>query len=200
MQPLNYQGYRNPQLTDENFRQLQSARPAFRKIRRAVLAAMFEGITVIVFGVLSILFGLGSLGDFLVGLVLLAIGVIEVWGAGRLRRLDLRGPRILMWNQLAFAALILLYAFWKLYAEVVHPTADFSDLSPSDAQVINQSGFVPTNITHLILMVMYGSLIAVAAIEAGMAMYYRSRGKFLQDYLEQTPDWIVSMQKTGVSI
>jgi hypothetical protein len=197
MQPLNYHG---TQFTEQSALQLELARPAFRKIRRAVFAAMFEGVTVVVFGILTVLFGIGSIGQVLLGLVLLAIGAIEIWGAGRLRRLNPQGARILMFNQLAFAGLILLYAIWNLGVEAAHPTPDLADLSPSDAAALNQSGMLPNGVTHMVMLLMYGSLIAVALIEAGMAMYYRSRGAYLREYLAQTPDWIVSMQKTGVSI
>ena len=39
----------------------------------------------------------------------------------------------------------------------------------------------------------------VNAFEAAMAAYFHSRGPLLRQYLAETPEWIVSMQKAGVS-
>jgi hypothetical protein len=54
-------------------------------------------------------------------------------------------------------------------------------------------------ITHEIMMLLYGSLIFAAATEAGMAWYYHSRGEYLRQYLAETPQWIVDMQKAGLA-
>jgi hypothetical protein len=185
----------SPQLTPENFRELEAARVSLKKIRRAVSAARFEGFTIAIFGGLTLLCGITSIADILLGLVLIAIGVIEILGGGQLRRLDPRGIRILTFNQLAFATLILLYALWNLHSEIVHPVAEMGD----DSQLVGQVDPSVLNITHEIMLLVYASFILAALFEAGMAAYFHSRGPLLQQYLAQTPPWIVSMQKAGVS-
>jgi hypothetical protein len=55
-----------------------------------------------------------------------------------------------------------------------------------------------TGLTHQIMLLLYGSLIVAAAVEAGMAWYYYSRGRYLREYLARTPTWILNMQKAGM--
>jgi hypothetical protein len=186
----------SPQITPENFRELENARHGLRKIRRAVSAARFEGFTVAIFGGLTVLLGITSITDILLGLVLAAIGVIEIMGAGQLRRLDPRAIRVLTFNQLTFATLILLYALWNLHSEIAHPVGDVGD---ADAKLLGQVDPSVLSVTHEIMLLVYVSFIGAAAFEAGMAAYFHSRGAHLRQYLAQTPEWIVSMQKAGVS-
>jgi hypothetical protein len=189
-----------PQLSVDNLRELQAAKQSLRKIRRAVSAARFEGYTVAICGGITFLSGIGSVGDMLGGTVLTIIGIVEIIWAGRLGRLDTTAVRTLTINQLCLAALILLYALWNLHAEIAHPASDLPDLSPSDAQVLGQMDSSAMGLTHEIMLLLYGSMIAAAAAEAGMAAYYHSRGAYLQRYLADTPPWIISMQKSGISI
>ncbi len=192
-------GSNPPPLSADNLRELQAAKQSLRKVRRAVSAARFEGYTVAICGGITFLSGIGSVVDMLGGAVLTAIGIIEIVGAGRLGRLDIKAVRIITVNQLCLAALILLYALWNLYAEVAHPASDLPDLSPSDAQVLGQMDSSAVSLTHEVMLLLYGSLIAAAAAEAGMAAYYHSRGAYLQRYLADTPLWIIAMQKSGIS-
>jgi hypothetical protein len=190
-----------PQLTPQNLRELQMARLSLRKIRRAVSTAKFEGYTVAIFGAITVLCGMSSFTDMLAGTVLAAIGVVEIVGAHRLAQLNISAVRLLTINQLCLAALILLYAGWNLHAEIVHPAAsDIGGLSASDIQALGAVGSATMDLTHEIMLLLYGSLIAAAAVEAGMAAYYHSRGAHLDHYLAQTPQWIITMQKSGVSI
>jgi hypothetical protein len=187
----------SPQLTPQNLRELEAARWSLRKIRRAVSTARFEGFTVAIFGGLTAVCGIPSIGVILMGLVLTAIGVVEIVGGNRLRRLDLTAARILTFNQLLLALLILIYALWNLHAEMVHPLAQ---INSADAQILGVSDAPVFDLTHEVLIVVYLSLILAALIEASMALYYHRRGAFLRRYLAETPQWIVSMQKAGVSL
>ena len=110
-----------PQLSPENLRELQAARDSLRKVRRAVSTAKFEGYSVAVCGALTLLMGIGSIGQMIGGTVLTAIGIIEIVSASRLSRLDPEAARVLTINQLSLAALILLYALWSIYGEMAHP-------------------------------------------------------------------------------
>ncbi len=186
----------SPQLTPENLRELEAARRALRKVRRAVSTARFEGFTVAIFGGLTAVSGIPNIGVMLLGAVLTAIGVIEIVAGGQLRRLDLRAIRILTINQLVLAVLILLYALWNLHAEIAHPLAQ---ISSSDAELLGQVDPSALNFTHEMMLLLYVSLIAGAALEASMALYYHTRGAHLRQYLAQTPQWIISMQKAGIS-
>jgi len=181
-------------------RELQAARRSLGKIRRAVGTARFEGYSIAICGALTVLMNTNSIGYMLVGTVLTAVGMVEIVGAGRLRRLEVGAVRMLAINQLSLAALILLYALWNLHAEIAHPVSDFPDLSPSDAKLLGQMDSSVLGITHEAMLLLYGSLIAAAAVEAGMAWYYHSRAGHLREYLARTPPWIIAMQKAGISV
>jgi hypothetical protein len=190
-----------PQLTTENLQQLQSARTAMKKIRRAILSARLEGYSIAIFGVISLVFSLGNIPSMLVSAILTAIGIIEITGAAKLARLDITAIRLLTINQLTLAAFIFLYALWNIYGEVAHPDADLAGMTPSEIQAMNQTGVsAVVDIGHQIMILVYSGLIIAALIEAAMAYYYHTRGEHLRQFLAQTPDWIVSMQRAGVSI
>jgi uncharacterized membrane protein HdeD (DUF308 family) len=189
-----------PQLTQENLRELQAARRSLRKVRRAVFSANLEGYTIAVCGGVSFLCGIGSFTDMLVGAVLTVIGIIEIISASRLRRLDLSATKWLACNQLALAVLILLYALWNIHSEIANPVSGLSDLSPQDAQAMDQTLGSIGDLTHEVMLLLYVSLIVAALVEAGMALYYYSRGAHVRRFLAETPEWIVMMQKNGVSI
>ena len=160
----------SPQLTPENFRELEAAHRALRKVRRAVSTARFEGFTVAICGGVTALSGIPNIGIMLVGVVLTAIGVIEIIGGGQLRRLDLRAVRVLTINQLCLATLILLYALWNLHAARDGP-------SPGPNQRLRRPSFwarwMPSafDFTHEMMLILYGSLIAAAVLEAFMGLY-----------------------------
>jgi hypothetical protein len=189
-----------PQLTPQNFQELEAARRRLKGIRRAVGAARLEGYSIAVCGGFTVLFGIGSWLTILGGAVLTAIGVIEIVAAGQLRRLDERGPRILGINQGVLAVLIVFYALWSLHAESSNPNRDLQDLSPSDAAAMNQMMGPAMDIEHSVMELMYGSLIVAAIFEGGMAWYYYSKGPQLREYLAETPEWITQMQKAGVTV
>ena len=51
----------------------------------------------------------------------------------------------------------------------------------------------------LIGWVMYGTLAAVAIfVQGGTALYYLSRRRLIEQYLRETPAWIVQAQRAGM--
>jgi hypothetical protein len=188
-------------LSAESLAELKTARTAMKKIRRAVLSARIEGYCIAIFGALSFPFTLGSFWQMLVTVLLTAIGIVEINGAGKLARLDVRGTRLLTFNQLSLAVLILLYALWNIYSQLADPNAALAGMSPSDVQSLNQIGVTGMlDMTRQIMLIVYSSLIVAALIEAAMALYYHTRAPYVRQFIAQTPEWIVTMQKNGVSI
>ena len=188
-------------LSPESLAELKTARNAMKKIRRAILSARIEGYSIAIFGALSFAFSIGNVWDMLVTAILTAIGIIEINGAAKLARLDVRGTRLLMFNQLALAVLILLYALWNIYTQLANPNAALAGISPSDVQALNQIGVTgQLDIANQIMLIVYSSLIVAALAEAAMALYYHSRAAYVRQFIAQTPEWIVTMQKNGVSI
>ena len=109
---------------------------------------------------------------------------------GTLQRFDLRAPRLLGWNQVGFLTLLILYCLWSIYITFARP------LSP---EIQEQLEFLATDITGLVTgltVVVYGAVIVVTMIFQGLnARYYFARTVLMEDYLRETPDWIVELQK-----
>src|SRR4051794_30754697 len=89
-----------PQLTAEHFRQIAEARTGWRRVRRAVGVARFDGWSIGVFGALTALFSITSPSGLLLGLGMVAVAAVELWSATRLGRLDPKAARVLGFNQL----------------------------------------------------------------------------------------------------
>jgi hypothetical protein len=188
-----------PQFSEENLRQLATARTASRKIRRAVSVANFDGWSIAIFGALSIGFGLGDVSSMAIGVLLGAIAFVELRSAAQLKRLKVEATRTLAWNQVAFATLLIVYAVWRLYA-TSRPGAISSQLGLDDPQVASM--LAPAeDLTRLLMRAIYGGLIAVAVFfQGGLAWYYHTRARMLRKYLADTPPWILTLQEQGVAL
>ncbi|HEX4794595.1 MAG TPA: hypothetical protein VH370_12420 [Humisphaera sp.] len=189
----------SPVLTYAHFQQIAEAQKKLKKIRRAISVANFDGWTIGIFGGLSLMFGMIggiSVSDIIVGLVLAGIALVELRTAKNLRRLDVRSARILGFNQLALAALIILYSLWRMHAS--------GSADSSEGQMISQVADVDPgmassvrSLTEQVSYALYGSLILFAILaQGGTALYYFSREKYLRAYVEQTPQWILQMQQS----
>jgi hypothetical protein len=189
-----------PQFSEENLRQLSAARGAARKIQRAVSVANFDGWTLAACGALTIGVGLGDVPSMAAGVVLGAIAFVELRSAAQLKRLKMEAIRTLSINQLVLAALIILYAIWRLY--VTSKPGYFSSSIPelNDPQFAPMMGSV-NNLAQTASRALYGGLIAIAIFaQGGLAWYYHTRGKRLKAYLAHTPEWIITLQREGMAL
>jgi hypothetical protein len=194
----------SPQLTPENLRQLQAARDAMKRLRRVVRVAQFDGWSVGIFGgltflvsVVSLLTGSIDLLSLFLGAGMIGVAFVELRGAARIAQLDLATPRTLAFNQVVLAGLLIFYAIWKLgsgggdsYAAEIAANPELRDI----AEPIQE-------ITKYIYSAIYLTLIAVAIFGQGsLALYYFTRTKLIREYAAQTPEWIQTMQRAGVSV
>jgi len=188
----------SPQLSEENLRQLAEARKSLRKIKRAMSVARFDGWTIGIFAGLTVLLGITDWTNIVMGLALGTIATIELLGAKRLGRLEPQATRMLGFNQLVLGAGLMVYAVWRMHAEMTGH-GELAAAVGSDANLA-QALAPYQNLTKQIAVMFYGCLIAIAILGMGaMARYYFSRGKYVQKYLKETPGWIIAMQKTGAS-
>jgi hypothetical protein len=150
-----------------------------------------------------LLAGITMLGAFMSwwGLILgLGMGVVayvEFNGAARLRKLDPTAAKMLALNQLFLGALLLSYAVYSLwmarygagpFAETIAQNPELKSMLP---------GF--EDLARLIYYLMYGTLAAVAIfVQGGNALYYLSRRKYIEAYIQQTPQWIRDAQRAGM--
>jgi len=189
----------SPQLTPAHFQQLAEARYKHKKIRRAISVATFDGWTIGFFGGVSLIVGIVggiSPGDIVVGLALTTIAFIELRTAKSLRRLDVRSARVLGFNQVALAGLIILYSLWRIH-DATSPTGSNSEMFSEIAQVDPSMTGTVQSIAQQASYILYGSLILFAILaQGGTALYYFSREKYIREYVEQTPPWILQMQQS----
>ena len=176
-------------LSEEQRAELARANERAAKILRAARIAAFNGWTIGAFAVVTLLFGLFSPTALLVGLGLGAVAWNEFRGRRLLRELDPAGPRLLWKNQVGFLALIVVYCLWSIYGALHHP-------SPQLAELETTLGVEASLITNVVVAVYLGA-IALSVLLLGLnARYYRARVGQLEAYLEETPGWIVELQRS----
>ncbi|MDP9172923.1 MAG: hypothetical protein M3O30_03545 [Planctomycetota bacterium] len=188
-----------PRLAEEHLRQLGAARINARKINRAVSVAKSDGWVIAVFAGLTLVFGLTDIPSIIISLIFGALAFFELKGAGKLRRLDPDAPRMLGYNQIAMAVMLIAYASWHIVSELTGH-GELNSALGTDPQVreMLQSS---APLIRSIMLGFYGLLIAIAIFcQGGMALYYFSRLKYLEAYVKETPPWILAMQKAGMSI
>jgi hypothetical protein len=204
LQPLPYaQGAQvaPPQISPEHLLQLQNAKRGMRKIRRAISTATFDGWTLAAFGVVTFIFGMGDVVAVALGAGLMAIGVIELYAARRLKRLEPPAVGVLVWNQIALGSVLMIYAIWRVF-DVLHNPANSAFAAEAAAAGLNAGDLKGlAGLDQSITLLVYYSLMAVAVFgQGGLALFYFTRRKHLQAYLAETPTWITQMQKAGMGI
>ncbi len=179
-----------PVLSYESQQQLQLAKVAYRKVGRTIAVARGDGWTIGFFGGLSFLVGVAMV-DFvgiILGMLLCAVAWNELGGAADLKKLDPLACARLGRNQLYLCGMLAAYFLWNIGATFF----GHGDL-PAELQVD------PIMIRNLTIGA-YGVLLLVVCGGAlAMRYYYYSRQKFVDAYLTTTPEWIIDMQKAGMT-
>ncbi|GMR12538.1 MAG: hypothetical protein BMS9Abin29_0728 [Gemmatimonadota bacterium] len=159
-----------------------------KKILAAGKVATFNGWTLGVLGGLSILLGLFSLTGLIVGVALVIVAWNEFRGRALIRQWDPRGAMLLAGNQVGLMGIVIAYSVWSMYTAIANPSSQAVELE-------ELAGLPSGLVTDLTLMV-YGVVIVLTLLVQGLtARYYFVRVQQLKDYLEQTPKWIVDMQR-----
>lgn len=175
-------------LSQAQLQELATAMERGQKIRGAAKVAAFTGWTVGAFGVLSLLFGLFSLQGILVGGALLAVAWNELEGRKLLLKFRPGGPRRVAQNQLWLLAVIAAYCLWAIYQVRNNPPADMAQLE--ELLELGQ-GFWAGLMTAV-----YGAvLLTVGVFQLAMYRYHAARIAMLEAYLEETPAWVVEIQR-----
>jgi hypothetical protein len=188
-----------PQLSPEHLQQLAVARQAARKVRRAAAVASFDAWTIAIFAALSLVTSLTEPSGLLLCVGMIAVAVVEFRGAAALKRLDPDAARTLGFNQLALATMLILYALWRLHAEMSGPSP-YAAYTAGDPDLAQMLGPVES-LTRTIALAVYGAIIVVALFaQGGLAAYYFTRRQHIDAYLRQTPEWILAMQRAGVPL
>lgn len=182
-------------LTPEQIREIAAGNRRGRTICHAAAMAAFNGWSTAVFAVLTIPFALFSQTALVVGLGLGVIAFVEFRGRRLLQQLDTKAPFILGFNQMAFALLIVGYCAWSMiYTNLNNPGryAEQIAASPQLARMLGPIG----DLYQFISLVIYGTVAVLSAVFQGsMATYYFTRSRHLRAYLNETPGWVLDLQR-----
>ena len=181
-------------LSPEQLQAFSAAHQRRRRIDRAAAVATFNGWSSGVFAVLTLPFALFSVVALFLATGLGIIAYHEFKGRRGLRQLNPRSPRLLGMNQIAFAAILIVYSLWCIFAALTGPSlyAEQIAAGPEMARVLGPI----EDLSFTITLAVYGSIIVGSVLFQGLnAMYYFTRSRHLQAYLTETPQWVIDLQR-----
>lgn len=163
------------------------------RILGATKVATLNAWTLAVFGGLSLMTGVFGLTGPVVGAGLLAFAWNEFRGRRLLRKIDLEGPKILAWNQIGLAGGVLVYCGWSSYRAWAGHGEELAQLEAA-------LGVSAVEVARLTVLV-YAIIFVVTAVVLGFtARYHFVRGSRLEQYLGETPGWVVDIQRSMTSL
>ena len=160
-----------------------------KRILGAAKVATFNAWSLAVFGGLSLMTGLFSLTGLVVGAGLLAFARHEFRGRALLRKLDTEGPRILVRNQIGLAGGVLAYCAWSSYGAWVNRGDELAALEAA-------LGVSADDVAGLTVAVYAIIFVVTGIVLAFTARYHSVRGRRLEQYLGETPEWVVDIQRS----
>lgn len=181
----------NP-LAEEHYTQYADAAQRATKINRACRIAKFDAMMLGSFGVLTLICSLCSGGGWIVGVGLCAIAYVELMGFKRLCRFEAGSARRLGFNQIALGSLLFLYAAYNFVQMMwgPDPLASTLESAPEVATMVGSY----SQVARMVGAAVYALLALVAIFaQGGTAWYYFSREKFLKEYRDDTPEWILKL-------
>jgi hypothetical protein len=185
-------------LTAAHRAQLAQAQEHSKPIRKTARVAAFNGWVTAGIAVLSAPFALFSISGFLILVGLSIVAYNEFRGRKKLLEFEPAAATLLGWNQLGLLAMIIVYCVWMLVtslnggSELVAQMKGYADLDEA------LGGPGATNALYrLIAISLYGGVIALSIVFQGLnALYYFTRRKHVEAYVQQTPEWIRELQRT----
>jgi hypothetical protein len=175
-------------LTTEQQLELHEAKERAGSFLGAAKVAAFNGWSLGFFAVVSILFGLFSRTSFLVGVGLAVIARNEFVGRDRLRSFNPSGPELLWRNQVGFMALITAYCLWTIYGILANPNAQMAEYT----ELLGLDDIVQS-----VSVAFYALVIIGTGIFQGLnAWYYFLRVARIRDYVRDTPQWVLDLQRS----
>ena len=183
-------------LSQSQQHEVATAHERAKKIRKAAGVAGFNGWVTGIFAVCSAPFAVFSLPGFLVTVGLSVVAYNEFQGRKRLLKFDRKAPAFLGWNQVAFLVLIVCYCIWMLIVGLASdgPFAAELKAKPELGAVLDTGEF--DDLYRMLVVAVYGSVIALSCVFQGLnAFYYFSRRKYVNAYVEETPHWVLDLQR-----
>ena len=182
-------------LAPEHFEELALAKKRAATLTRALGIAKFNAWSFSIAGVLTLVMGLGDVETMVIGGLITVLGWNEFRGRTLLLAFDMKAPDVLGWNQVALMVLLVGYAAWKLLTlkAGANPYEEKIAAMPELGPMLEPFVKLYADISRW----MYASMILIGVVyQGGNALYYFSRRKHLREFLEQTPEWVVKLQRT----
>jgi hypothetical protein len=187
----------NEPLSADDRRELAAAREGAKKIQSAAKVASFNGWSFGVAAALSAPFSLGSVVGLLLTLGLAIVAFNEFRGRRGLLRFDPSAASMLGWNQLFLLAMIVGYCGWNLYAGLAGDGSFTAQLEaqPELQQALGSMDDVEGLYDEVVVAV-YSTVIVASIVFQGLnALYYFTRRKHVEAYVERTPEWLLELQR-----
>lgn len=182
-------------LTDEDHQALAEAGKLVRQLNGVQSMAGFNIVSYMICLMLSVLIALFSPGSWIAVGLLVVLIVIETQGKNLFARLDPKGGKLLIWNQLLILTIITLYCAYQILNVYQNP----NQFDESIRQYPELKGYLQGASEMMLPMTIgfYGAVFLLSLLFQGMvARYYHKRMKMLKTYLTDTPKWIIAMQKS----
>ena len=190
-------------LSAEHLQQLQQAEFRATKVRKAGGVAMFNGVCLAICAggsALSVLAGplLGGY-DIVAAALTVGLGVVaynEFKGRRMIRNFHLAGTKLLGFNQLGLLAMLIAYCSWMIGVTYLGPAPYAAEIA---AEPMLANALSPFNdMAMKITLAIYGGLMIATVIFQGLnALYYFTRAKHIRAYLQNTPAWVVELQRNS---
>ena len=139
------------------------------------------------------------MAGFLVTVGLAIVTYNEFRGRKMLQAFDPKAAALLGWNQIGFLSLIIVYSLWMIL-EGLTGTGPFGQELQQHPELQEVLGSLEEfqRLYQLLILAVYGTVIALSAIFQGLsAYYYFTRSPLIHAYLRETPGWIVELQRVG---
>ena len=184
-------------LTQEHHHELALANGRAKRIRKAACVAAFNGWVTGIIAAVSAPFAPFSIAGFLVTVGLTFIAYNEFQGRKRLLQFDPSSSTLLGWNQVALLTLIIVYCLWMLFTGLTGagPFAAEIKANPEIAAALGSLDEFDY-IYKILVVAVYGTVIVLSVIFQGLnALYYFTRRKHVEAYVQETPDWVLDVQR-----
>jgi hypothetical protein len=181
-------------LTTEHREQLAEAQQRRRKLKIASIVAAFNAWSFAILAVFSLLFVFFSLASLIVAALLAGLAFNEFRGRRQLLRLDPRGPKTLGINQVVCCILIVVYCGIMIAKTLLGPGVYESIIqeSPELADMLEPLA----DFIQLVTLAVYGVVLFAGVTMQGLtACYYFAQQRAMNDYLQQTPAWILELDR-----
>lgn len=178
-------------LSPEHLQQLSEAKRRAKKVRRAASVAALSGWSMLVFAMISLAFAIFSdWSAWAVGIGLLLVALNELRGSSMLRKADPAGAKVLGWNQIVLATLLVAYSTWSLATALRQPPSN--SMPSGDPQLDALAASITSTVTYGL----YGSMAVLGLLLPGLtSLYYFSRIHVVRTFLADTPEWIVEIMR-----